>query len=188
MEVCLAAACRRDPQNLALHFYKNGEPMEDQQGLQAFIARMSAYKHILDMLGRLLDTGSASHPMNNPSLVPKSPGPPPPPDPNQLPPSQASEYAETVFAAGLQSDDQLFHVAIYQWLAEQGQFDRLLGIRSSFLEDFLVRGTKKQPETIVMFDLLWKYYEKTRSYACAAKILSKLADRHSTEVDLIINH
>ena len=41
-----------------------------------------------------------------------------------------------------------------------------------------------QPETIVMFDLLWKYYEKTRSYACAAKILSKLADRHSTEVDL----
>ena len=35
-------------------------------------------------------------------------------------------------------------MAIYQWLAEQGQFDRLLGIRSSFLEDFLVRGTKKQ--------------------------------------------
>ena len=34
VEVCLAAACRRDPQNLALHFYKNGEPMEDQQGLQ----------------------------------------------------------------------------------------------------------------------------------------------------------
>ena len=183
VEVCLAAAAKRDPQNLALHFYKNGEPMEDQQGLQAFIARMSAYKHILDMLGRLLDTGSASHPLSNPSLVPKSPGPPPPPDPNQLPPSQASEYAETVFAAGLQSDDQLFHVAIYQWLVEQGQFDRLLGIRSSFLEDFLVRGTKKQPETIVMFDLLWKHYEKTRSYACAAKILSKLADRHSTEVN-----
>ena len=45
-------------------------------------------------------------------------------DPTQLPPSQASEYAETVFAAGLQSDDQLFHVAIYQWLVEQGQFDR----------------------------------------------------------------
>ena len=61
---------------------------------------------------------------------------------------------------------------------------RLLGIRSSFLEDFLVRGTKKQPETIVMFDLLWKHYEKTRSYACAAKILSKLADRHSTEVNI----
>ena len=85
---------------------------------------MSAYKHILDMLGRLLDTGSNAASHSNPALVPKSPGPPPLPDPNQLPPSQASEYAETVFAAGLQSDDQLFHVAIYQWLVEQGQFDR----------------------------------------------------------------
>lgn len=181
VEICLAAAAKRDPQNLALHYYKNGEPMEDHQGMQAFITRMSCYKNILEMLRRLLDT-STSHPMN-PS-VPKSPGPPPPADPNQLPPSEASEYAETVLKSGLQSDDQLFHVAIYQWLVEQAQFDRLLGIRSSFLEDFLTRGTKKQPETIVMFDLLWKYYEKTRSYACAAKILSKLADRHSTEVNL----
>ena len=41
-----------------------------------------------------------------------------------------------------------------------------------------MRGTRKHPETIVMFDLLWKYYEKTRSYAAAAKILAKLADRH----------
>ena len=49
-----------------------------------------------------------------------------------------------------------------------------------------MRGTKKQPETIVMFDLLWKHYEKTRSYACGAKILSKLADRHSTEVSYSI--
>ena len=73
-------------------------------------------------------------------------------------------------------------------MTKQHTTRRLLGIRSSFLEDFLVRGTKKQPETIVMFDLLWKHYEKTRSYACAAKILSKLADRHSTEVDLIITY
>ena len=35
-----------------------------------------------------------------------------------------------------------------------------------------------------MFDLLWKYYEKTRNYAAAAKILAKLADRHSTEINL----
>ena len=73
-------------------------------------------------------------------------------------------------------------------MTEQHTTHRLLGIRSSFLEDFLVRGTKKQPETIVMFDLLWKHYEKTRSYACAAKILSKLADRHSTEVDNSITY
>lgn len=32
VEVCLSAASKRDPQNLALHFYKNGEPNEDTQG------------------------------------------------------------------------------------------------------------------------------------------------------------
>ena len=46
------------------------------------------------------------------------------------------------------------------------------------------RGTSQHPETLVMFDLLWKYYEKTRNYAAAAKILAKLADRHSTEINL----
>ena len=49
---------------------------------------------------------------------------------------------------------------------------------------FYVLGTAQHPETLVMFDLLWKYYEKTRNYAAAAKILAKLADRHSTEINL----
>ncbi len=86
---------------------------------------------------------------------------------------------------GLASEDQLYHVALYQWLVEQGQFERLLSVRSPFLEDFLVRGTKKHPESIVMFDLLWKFYEKTKSYPAAAKILSKLADRHRCEIQKI---
>ena len=184
VEVCLAAAVKRDPQNLALHYYKNGEPMEDPQGLQAFATRMGCYKHVLDMLRRLLDTHMAASNLSSSQAPPKMPGPPPKPDPNVLPPAQAGQYAEEVFINGLKSDDQLFHVALYQWMTEQGQFDRLLNVKSPFLEDFLTRGTKKQPENLVMYDLLWKHYEKTRSYAAAAKILSKLADRHSGEVSL----
>ncbi len=34
VEMALAAAAKRDPQGLGLHFYKNGEPAEDQQGMQ----------------------------------------------------------------------------------------------------------------------------------------------------------
>lgn len=181
VEVCLAAANRRDPQGLALHYYKKNEPMEDQQGHQAFVNRMNCYKHVLEILRRLIDTGRA-HPMS-PS-VPKSPGPPPPADPNQLPPQEASEYAENVFQLGLQSEDQLFHIALYQWLVDHNQFDRLLSIRSSFLEDYLTRGTKRSHETVLMFDLLWKYYEKARSYAAAARILAKLAERHTVDVPL----
>ena len=43
-------------------------------------------------------------------------------------------------------------------------------------------ATAQQPETTTMFDLLWKFYEKSGQYVAAAKILNKLADRHSTDL------
>jgi hypothetical protein len=50
--------------------------------------------------------------------------------------------------------------------------------RSPFIEDYLKMGTVQHPESVAMFDLLWKYYEKNRQYVAAAKILSKLSDKH----------
>ena len=60
--------------------------------------------------------------------------------------------------------------------------DRLLTVKSPYIEDFLKMKTGQHPETTEMFDLLWKYYEKNCQYVAAAKILNKLADRHSTEL------
>merc|ERR1719350_1164089 len=75
----------------------------------------------------------------------------------------------------LASADQLLHVALYQWLIENKYIDKLLNIKSQFIEEFLKRGTVQHPETLAMFDLLWKYYEKNSEYVPAAKILAKLA-------------
>ena len=58
----------------------------------------------------------------------------------------------------------------------------MLRLRSPFIEDFLKSATAQQPETTTMFDLLWKFYEKSGQYVAAAKILNKLADRHSTDL------
>lgn len=80
LEVCLSAAFKRDPQGLALHFYKNGEPNEDQQGLQAYVARTSAYKHITNMIRQLMSS------------------------------NDASEHVEVIFDTAIKSDDELFHV------------------------------------------------------------------------------
>ena len=99
-------------------------------------------------------------------------------DSHQLAPVEASQQVEKIFDVGLKSDDELFHVELYSWLLAEKQYERLLNIRSLYLEDFLTRGTSQHPDTLVMFDLLWKYYEKTRNYGAAAKILAKLADRH----------
>lgn len=39
VELSLYAALKQDPQGLALHFYRNGEPRGDVQGEEALIAR-----------------------------------------------------------------------------------------------------------------------------------------------------
>lgn len=39
VELCLCSALRRDSQGLALHYYKNGQPQDDQIGMQAYITR-----------------------------------------------------------------------------------------------------------------------------------------------------
>lgn len=181
VEVCLAAANKRDPSNLALHFYKTGENPDDSAGLSAYQTRLSCYTHCTNMLRTLLAAGTTP---TASSTVPSSPGPPPPPTTSLLPPKQASDSAEQVFQLMLSSADQLLHVSLYQWLVNNKYTDRLLSVKSPYIEEFLKMSTAQHPETIAMFDLLWKYYEKNCQYVAAAKILSKLADRHTTELDL----
>jgi nuclear pore complex protein Nup155 len=41
-----------------------------------------------------------------------------------------------------------------------------------------------QPENLAMLDLMWKYYEKQRNFAAAARILAMLAEKLSSEITL----
>ena len=66
--------------------------------------------------------------------VPSIPGPPPPPSPVALQPDQATVWAEQVFQMMLTSADQLLHVALYQWLIEKKYIDKLLNIKSQFID------------------------------------------------------
>ena len=93
VDLSLTAACKRDPQSLALHFFKSGQPAEDTQGSYYFAARMDCYKCITESLDFLLDASQA-HPQA-PS-VPKAPGPPPPPDVNRLSSQEADAYVSDV--------------------------------------------------------------------------------------------
>jgi len=62
--------------------------------------------------------------------------------------------------------------------------DKILEIQSPFLEPYLKRRAGYQPGDVGALDLLWKYYEKTENYPAAARILSRLAERHGNDVDL----
>ncbi|XP_064606018.1 nuclear pore complex protein Nup155-like [Liolophura sinensis] len=181
VDLCLTAAQKHDPSNLALHFYKSGEPMEDTDGMQYYLKRRDCYACILETFGYLLSQ-SIAHPQA-PS-VPKSPGPPPAPDPDRLSNLEAEKYKEQVFRMALRSDDELFHVSLYEWLVKKNLSEQLLQIQSPFLEPFLKRRTGTQAESTAMMDMLWKYYEKTRNFPAAAKILACLAERHGNDIPL----
>ncbi|GBM21727.1 Nuclear pore complex protein Nup155 [Araneus ventricosus] len=181
IDLCLCCAQRRDPQGFALHYYKNGEPQDDLQGQQAFANRMKCYKHIIDSLNDLRSQ-SVSHPQS-PS-IPKVPGPPPMKDPNLLTPEEAKVYFEQIFETSLKTDDELFHVALYDSLIENNQSDTLLYIKSHYLEDYLKRCSTIRPDNLYVLNLLWKYYEKNQNFSAAARVLDKLADKQGLDMNL----
>lgn len=182
VELCLTAAEKKDPQGLALHFYKNGEPEEDVVGLQAFQERLNGYKCITDTLQELVNQSKAAP--QSPS-VPKKPGPPVLSlDPNMLSNEEAEQHFEHMLKLTQRSTDELFNIALYNWLIQTDLTDKLLEINSPYLEPYLVRMAKIDQNKVRYMDLLWRHYEKNRNFGNAARVLAKLADMHSTEISL----
>lgn len=110
IDLSLSLAKQRDPQGLALHFYRQGERPEDERGRQAYGTRLECYQVIRDMLSELRATSGAD----------------------------GSSY-EAMLSLALRSDDETFHASLYDWLCESGQSARLLDVRSPFLEAYLQR-------------------------------------------------
>ncbi|XP_029434414.1 nuclear pore complex protein Nup155 isoform X2 [Rhinatrema bivittatum] len=182
VELCLSAAEKKDPQGLGLHFYKNGEPEEDALGLQAFQERLNSYKCITDTLQELVNQSKAAP--QSPS-VPKKPGPPVlSSDPNMLSNEEAGHHFEKMLKLAQPSPDELFSIALYNWLIQADLTDKLLEVNSPFLEPHLERMAKVDQNKVRYMDLLWRYYEKNRIFSNAARVLAKLADMHSTEISL----
>nr|KAF6490461.1 nucleoporin 155 [Molossus molossus] len=182
VELSLTAAEKKDLQGLGLHFYKHGEPEEDIMGLQAFQERLNSYKCITDTLQELVNQSKAAP--QSPS-VPKKPGPPVlSSDPNMLSNEEAGHHFEQMLRLCQRSKDELFSIALYNWLIQADLADKLLQITSPFLEPHLARMAKVDQNKVRYMDLLWRYYEKNRSFSSAARVLSKLADMHSTEIPL----
>ncbi|XP_036451046.1 nuclear pore complex protein Nup155 [Colossoma macropomum] len=182
VELCLTAADKKDPQRLGPHFYKNGEPEEDAVGQQAFQERLSCYKCITDTMQELVNQSKAAP--QSPS-VPKQPGPPVmTSDPNMLSNEDAAAHFEQMLGLAQRSQDELFHIALYNWLIQADLTDKLLEVNSPYLEDHLMHMIKQDQNKVRNMDLLWRYYEKSRNFGKAAHVLARLADMHSTEISL----
>ncbi|CAL1535434.1 unnamed protein product, partial [Lymnaea stagnalis] len=182
MELGLNEARKADPQQLALHFYHNGEPQEDIQGMKAYIARMDCYKHLTNTLSYLW-SASINHPQA-PSL-PLLPGPPANVDPSRMDPEEAEKFRDEFFQTALKSDDPLFHSALYDWLFATNHAEKLLEINTPYVEQYLRRKVNLQTDNTNALDMLWKHYEKTENFLAATRILAQLAERPGSNISLI---
>ena len=46
LDICLTTASKRDPQNIALYYYKNGQPADDLNGAAMYAARCCNYSYL----------------------------------------------------------------------------------------------------------------------------------------------
>lgn len=166
VDLCLSVAKRCDPQDLASHFYRRGEPADDERGRRVFAARAECYRAILELLSEL------RHPQQPSSDAARSD-------------VDATTLYERTLSLALQSDDELFHSALYNWLCDSHQTDTLLDIRSPFLEGYLQRRAAAHPDAVTGADLLRKYHERSGNFTAAARISAKLADRHGQDLSLL---
>jgi nuclear pore complex protein Nup155 len=190
IDLCVSTATLRDPQNVASHFYRNGEPESDLSGSQAFMTRMECYQILLECFQALRDHSQLTiHPSS------RSPGATHTSSSTSTSSSsstwimdmsreEAARFADSVLSEAMTSKEELLHVAVYDWLYAHQEYDRLLLIKSAFLENYLKRKTAKCAESTALMDLLWMFYERNGHFRAAAEILCKLAERHSSDMDL----
>lgn len=173
IELCAVCASKKDPNNAALHYYNNNEPIEDQEGYTAYTTRMNYYKSIKTMLDNIYHAHCALK-QSMQQIQPQS---------QQQENILNNSVLETV-ALALQTADPLLHVTIYEWLLSYNFLSELLNISEPSLGEFLVRSVLKSPQNIKLADLLWKFYERNGQHAAATKILNKLASSPNSELQL----
>ncbi|RWS26130.1 nuclear pore complex protein Nup155-like protein, partial [Leptotrombidium deliense] len=183
VDLCLHTAAVCDEKSLGLYFYKNNEPQDDFNGSVVFSARMECYKVVLDVYEKLVNIKKGL--MHQRSALNISPALPQTGSVEaSLTPDDAGTIAEKILQLSLDSNDELMHVSFYDWLYEHGCKDKLLNVKSAFLETYLKRKVTHSPDSTKLMDLLWMYYEKLGHFRAAAHILDKLAEKHCSEIDL----
>ena len=182
VELCCVVAVKLDSHHRAQQCFSGQQ--EDPAGLEALLASKNCYLQMCLVL-RQFYTAAACHPQS-PS-VPRSPGPMVQSFFDQpTSPMEAQRLADETLLLGLQSGDELCHVSLFDWLMDNKWDDKLLDIQSPHLENYLKRRTDQgqQPDLVAKYDLLWKSYEKNDQFINAVRVLSRLADNHSTAIDL----
>lgn len=84
----------------------------------------------------------------------------------------------------LQTNDQLLHIAVYDWLLSHKLLSELLNISEPSLGEFLTHSFDRNPDNLHLADILWKYHERNGQHSAATNILDSLASMQSNSISL----
>ncbi|XP_068150657.1 nuclear pore complex protein Nup154 [Drosophila tropicalis] len=173
IELAATCASKSDPEEVGIHFYNNNEPSEDREGYACFATRMNYYKEVQLMLDHVYEIFCNRKTVqdNMKSDITDHVG-------------NVNQAIPKISMQALRVKDPLMHVTLYEWLLSHDMLSELLDVIEPSLGDFLRRSVNRNPENVVLIDLLWKYYEKNAHHAQAAQILDNLAMTRSDNISL----
>ncbi|KAL1505828.1 hypothetical protein ABEB36_005300 [Hypothenemus hampei] len=180
IELCGHCARKVDPDRIANKYFHSDETGGDQEGLDMFEKRMAIYKEVTNMVESIYNE---QEPVSQPLVEPDYT------DPRTIlleghETTKLNSIMHQAIDDILYYDDELMHVALYEWMASREMTSDLIKINKPSLEHYLKRCSIQTPENIPVMDLLWKFYECNNNHAAAAKILNNLASRTGTTLTL----
>ncbi|KAL8279152.1 hypothetical protein RQP46_008408 [Phenoliferia psychrophenolica] len=159
----LALTCSRewDIPERAYAYWESGSPANDPRAV-AFGRRIECGNLVLRALeatDRMVDAAMQHHPPAG-----------------SLSFAAADALRTEAYNRAVSSRDEFFHqVLLYSWFIELGRSDKLLELKTPYLEAFLSRDATTA-ESIYKGDLLWRFYVLASRYPEAAHTLRDLAD------------
>ncbi|XP_045533770.1 nuclear pore complex protein Nup154 [Papilio machaon] len=181
VELCVACATKMDPQDKAVHYYKSDQPSQDREGHLAYYRRMEIYREVCGALERLYER-SAEAAGTDLSLTPTRLNTSAADATLTLSPADANYQGRKLVWECLSRDDELLHVAVYEWLVSKNLGSELISLGASppaSLRTYLQRAARaaSPPAALQLLDLLWKVLERAGEHLAAAEVLEGLATR-----------
>ncbi|XP_041977071.1 nuclear pore complex protein Nup154 [Aricia agestis] len=186
VELCVTCASKLDPQDKALYYYKSDQPAQDREGQLAYYRRMEIYREVCGALERLYERSAeasdgsparARAPANCDAL-------------HTLSPADAQYQGKKLVWDCLSRNDELLHVAVYEWLISKNLGSELIsgtsGAPPPTLRTYLAAAARAAPApaALQLLDLLWKVLERAGDHLAAAHVLEGLATKPGTGATL----
>ncbi|XP_037958923.1 nuclear pore complex protein Nup154-like [Teleopsis dalmanni] len=168
IDLSFTCATKCDPEEYGIHFYKNDEPADDNEGYTYFAKRINCYKEVREMLEKLYEDQGGTFK----GIEEKEDG------------TLITDEISKIVNQSIHIKDPLLHITIYEWLMSHDLTSVLLSLMEPSLGDYLRRNVLRFPDNYKVIDLLWKYYEKNKHHAQAAKILDNLASMETDAIPL----